>query len=89
MGLESGTFVDDLVNTNPVGATDLRSQGDDHLRLIKSVLKTTFPNATKATPFVNTCNVLFPTLVQEKESSDIVCELKPMAILFPPLLTLV
>lgn len=47
MALETGTYVDDLVTTNPVGGTDPFSQGDDHLRLIKSVLKTTFPNATK------------------------------------------
>jgi microcystin-dependent protein len=44
MGLEAATFVADLVTTNPVGATDAKSQGDDHLRLIKSVLQSTFPN---------------------------------------------
>lgn len=43
MGLETATYVDELVATNPVGTTDPKSQGDDHLRLIKSVLKTTFP----------------------------------------------
>lgn len=43
MGLETGTYIGDLVITNPVGATDPKSQGDDHLRLIKSVLKETFP----------------------------------------------
>jgi hypothetical protein len=43
MGLESATFVTGLVATNPVGATDPKSQGDDHLRLIKSVLLNTFP----------------------------------------------
>jgi len=52
MALETGTFVDDLVVTNPVAA-DSVSQGDDHLRLIKSLLKTTFPNATKALYFPN------------------------------------
>jgi len=31
MALESGTYLDDLVNTNPT-ATDNVSQGDDHLR---------------------------------------------------------
>ena len=46
MSLESATYVGDLVTTNPPG-TDLRSQGDDHIRLLKSVLKTTFPNATR------------------------------------------
>jgi hypothetical protein len=31
-----------------VGATDPKSQGDDHIRLIKSVLKNTFPNINAA-----------------------------------------
>lgn len=47
MPLETGTFVNDLVITNPPG-TDLKSQGDDHLQLIKKVLKNTFPNGSKA-----------------------------------------
>ena len=53
MGLESATFLSGLVATNPIGATDPKSQGDDHLRLIKSVLLATFPNlnaAVNATP---------------------------------------
>jgi len=52
MALESASYIDGLVDTNPVGS-DYKSQGDDHLRLIKSVLKTTFPNvdgAVNATP---------------------------------------
>lgn len=47
MSLESATFIQSLVSTNPV-ASDAVSQGDDHIRLLKSVLKATFPNATKA-----------------------------------------
>lgn len=47
MPLESGDFISDLVETNPPG-TDNVSQGDDHLRLIKHVLKTQFPNLTCA-----------------------------------------
>lgn len=47
MALESGTFISDLVVTNPPGTDDKR-QGDDHIRLVKNVLKNTFPNATKA-----------------------------------------
>lgn len=42
MALEAGTYVADLVETNPAGG-DARSQGDDHLRLVKAVLKNTFP----------------------------------------------
>lgn len=50
MSLEAANFVSDLVTTNPPG-TDLRSQGDDHIRLIKTVLKSTFPNAMKPFSF--------------------------------------
>lgn len=39
MGLEAGTYISDLNVANPVHATDPVSQGDDHLRLIKSVLQ--------------------------------------------------
>lgn len=47
MGLESATYISDLVATNPA-AGDNRSEGDDHLRLVKSVLKASFPNLTGA-----------------------------------------
>lgn len=46
MGLEAATYVQDLLSSNPV-SNDAVSQGDDHIRLIKTVLKTTFPVATK------------------------------------------
>ncbi|MCS5550281.1 MAG: hypothetical protein NZ811_02065 [Gammaproteobacteria bacterium] len=47
MALESATYINGLVDTNPTG-TDVRSQGDDHLRLLKSTIKSTFPNVTGA-----------------------------------------
>ena len=47
MALESATYIDGLVSTNPL-ATDGLNQGDDHLRLIKSAVKATFPNLTGA-----------------------------------------
>jgi hypothetical protein len=47
MGLETGTFIDDLVTSNPA-ATDGLAQADDHLRLIKTVVKNTFPNVNSA-----------------------------------------
>lgn len=46
MGLESGSYIDDLNSANPL-SNDNVSQGDDHLRLIKSLLKATFPGADK------------------------------------------
>lgn len=54
MGLETGTYIDALVATNPSGASDPKSQGDNHLRLLKSVLKATFPNADRAFRFAAT-----------------------------------
>jgi hypothetical protein len=47
MALETATYIDGLVVTNPLG-TDAKSQGDDHIRLLKSTLKATFPNVTGA-----------------------------------------
>lgn len=53
MALESATYVSGLVTTNPSGSDSI-SQGDDHLRLIKTVLKNTFPNvSTATTPLVS------------------------------------
>lgn len=42
MALESGSYVGDLNASNPA-ATDPKSQGDDHLRLIKAALLQSFP----------------------------------------------
>lgn len=48
MALESVTHISDLVITNPVGGSDPKSEGDDHIRNIKKALKTDFPNITGA-----------------------------------------
>ena len=53
MALESATYVSGLVEANPPG-TDVISQGDNHIRLIKTVLKNTFPNADEAMNGVHT-----------------------------------
>ena len=53
MALESGTYLDDLVATNPT-ASDNVSQGDNHLRLIKSVLKNSFPSVDAAVNAIHT-----------------------------------
>ena len=47
MALESGTYISDLVTSNPDGA-DGRNTVDNHLRLVKSTIKNTFPNITGA-----------------------------------------
>lgn len=46
MALETGTYISSLNSANPVGPSDPKSQGDDHIRLIKATLLATFPNIT-------------------------------------------
>ena len=53
MALESATYVSGLVDSNPSGSDSI-SQGDDHLKLIKSVLQSTLPNANAALNGVHT-----------------------------------
>lgn len=47
MSVETATYINTLVATNPL-STDARSDGDDHLRLVKQVLKNTFPSIAGA-----------------------------------------
>ena len=47
MALETATYISGLIATNPV-ATDGLAQADDHMRLIKSTIKATFPSITGA-----------------------------------------
>lgn len=47
MALETATYVDGLVNTNPASG-DSRTTADDHLRLLKAALQRTFPNVDGA-----------------------------------------
>lgn len=53
MALESTTYIDGLVSTNPTG-TDARSQGDDHIRLIKAAIKATLPGLSGAVTSTHT-----------------------------------
>jgi hypothetical protein len=48
MGLETGTYISDLVAANPVGATDPKSAGDNHIRLLKATILATFAAITGA-----------------------------------------
>lgn len=43
MTVESASYISQLAATNPASG-DPKSEGDDHVRLIKTVLKTQFPN---------------------------------------------
>lgn len=47
MPLESAPYINSLNASNPTGA-DTKAEGDDHIRLIKSAVKATFPNLTGA-----------------------------------------
>ena len=53
MGLETGTYIDDLVETNPAAGDDI-PEGDDHIRLLKSVLKNSFPSVSGAVSATHT-----------------------------------
>ena len=45
MGIETASYISQLVDTNPL-VGDAVGEGDNHLRLIKTVLQTPFPNLT-------------------------------------------
>lgn len=47
MSLEAATYLNDLNSANPTGSDDI-TQGDNHLRLLKDVLKASFPGVTAA-----------------------------------------
>lgn len=47
MTVESATYIHQLDDTKPPG-TDILQEGDNHIRLIKSTLRATFPNVTGA-----------------------------------------
>lgn len=64
MALETASFISELTVTNPVGATDPKSAGDDHIRLIKTAVKGTFPN------FVGTAGVPKSVTLTEDELND-------------------
>ena len=53
MGLETGTYISDLNSSNPV-AGDPVNEGDDHIRLVKSTVKATFPSITGAVSATHT-----------------------------------
>ena len=52
MSVEAATYINQLDATKPASG-DPKSEGDDHLRLLKSAVKATFPNLT-ATPVTPT-----------------------------------
>lgn len=68
MALETATYINQLDAANPLGSDPI-SSGDDHLRLIKSTLKATFPNITGAvTVTQGDLNSKVPNAVQKDGS---------------------
>lgn len=59
MAVETATYVSQLDPTKP-GINDLKSEGDDHIRLIKSTLTATFPNiqGVSSSASSNSANIL-------------------------------
>ena len=53
MALESSTYINGLVANNPT-STDNISEGDNHIRLLKSTIKATFPNIAGAVSSTHT-----------------------------------
>ena len=67
MTVESATYIDDLNPSYPAG-TDQKSEGDNHIRLIKDVLQTTFPGITGAvTATQDELNLLAGTTITTTE----------------------
>jgi microcystin-dependent protein len=74
VGLETGTFPADLNVANPV-ASDKKNVGDDHLRLIKTVIKNGIPNWDRAfrLPEVVTKTGAY-SVVEADENKIILCD---------------
>jgi hypothetical protein len=73
MGLDCNLCVSGLTASWPTSG-EPKSQGDDHLRLLKSVLQATFPNATKPY-YLPAANVLTgnTTLTSVSQNSIVFC----------------
>jgi len=59
MAIEAATTIEELVIANPNGSDDL-SEGDDHIRLVKAIIKNTFAG-------INTNGFNFPIAATEAE----------------------
>ena len=61
MAIETATYISGLDSAKP-GATDSKSEGDDHIRLLKSTILATFPSVTGAVTMTHTQLNSIPTL---------------------------
>ena len=78
MGLENPTYISDLNPLWPLGASDPKSEGDNHLRIIKSTLQATFPNMDNGEP-VNASEEEVNVLVGVSTSSTLAVQLDEKA----------
>lgn len=69
MGLETASYIADLNPVYPLGS-DSKSQGDDHLRLLKAVLQTTFPEANRAMRFPGSKELKTATYAVQNPNDD-------------------
>jgi hypothetical protein len=69
MGLESATYINGLVATNPT-ASDQKAQGDDHIRLLKSTIQASFPQVTGAVTASHTELSLMDGLTVQPAAKD-------------------
>jgi len=67
MSLESGNFLNDLVQANPA-SSDGKAEGDNHIRLVKKVLQNTFPNMTQALGKWNTKSANYLMLATDNKA---------------------
>lgn len=75
MGLETYTFISSFNTSWPDGATDVKGQGDNHLRGIKTAVLATFPNASAAFYFPSTqSKTSAHTVVAADQNKIILCD---------------
>ena len=63
MALETGSFIGDLNASFPV-STDGLAQADDHMRLIKSTIKTSFPTPRSRTKSITSTRSQFRKTIE-------------------------
>lgn len=85
MALETGSYVGDLTATNPAAA-DPKSQGDDHLRLIKAALRQSFAGFTGPV-LVSGVNGGAANAYTLTPATALLAYVAPMVIVFSPAAT--
>ena len=77
MGLEAFSYITSLNASNPIHATDPVSQGDDHVRGLKTTLLNTFPNLDAAVNITPTEANLLDGLTGVTGTGNLVASISP------------